>query len=204
MGNGSSSSAQAPPPAAGNGCICRDEPPPPTRRLVALTVPLHCPNCAHKVKKKLHDVEGVETVTVDAENNRVTVTGTMDTASLVLEIYRKFRKRPQILLQREERGRWRRRWGRCRWNGVGITFGEEDRRRCEEGTCSCCWTSSPDIRPISYRSGLCDDGFYGTAPPSFHGLNGGCGCHSYPPRYPFPPPGQLYCYEEPQPGCSIM
>ncbi|CAA6669542.1 unnamed protein product [Spirodela intermedia] len=188
----------------GNGCSSLDQAPPPTRRLVVLTVPLHCANCAHKVKRKLHDVEGVEIVTVDAENNRVTVTGTMDTASLVLEIYRRFRKQAQILFQREERGRWRRRWGRCRWSGDDITFGDEDRRRCEEGTCSCCWTSSPEIRPIAYRSALCDDDGPTVRPPCCHGLNGESSCHSCPPRYPFPPGGQLYCYEEPQPGCSIM
>ena len=112
MGACNSGNPQAPPPLTFNVCQCQQDPPQPTRKLLVLTVPLHCPNCALKVKRKLHDVGGVETVDVDVRNSRVTVAGTMDTASLVLTIFRRFRKQAQILLESEEGERWRRRWER--------------------------------------------------------------------------------------------
>ncbi|XP_078437680.1 uncharacterized protein LOC144708311 [Wolffia australiana] len=195
MGNNSSGMAKASSLAAGNGCQRLDEPPMPSRKLVVLMVPFHCPKCALKVRRKLYDMEGVETVDVDAENNRVTVTGSVDVASIVLEIYRKFRKRPQLLFEREERGMWRSRWERNWRNGEeGLLVREEDRRRNED----LAYNSY-----VGYRSGLYDDEFYARAPPCNYGLYG-YGCQYDTHHHPISVPGQLVYYEDPRQNCSIM
>ena len=181
MGNCNSSVPRAPQPSIRNTCQYQHESSLPTRMLVILTVPFHCPNCAVKVKRKLHDLEGVETVDVDVVNNRVTVSGTMDTASLVLAIFRKFRKHAQILLEREDGGKWRRRWERNAYKGA-----RDDRGFVDGGY-------------VGHHSGFYNDE-YDVRGPVCHQSYNGCGSHCDRQLHI---PHPLYCDEYRQ-NCSIM
>ncbi|XP_068638894.1 heavy metal-associated isoprenylated plant protein 37-like [Aristolochia californica] len=53
-----------------------------------LKVNLHCDGCKQKVKKLLQRIEGVYTVNVDAEQQKVTVSGNVDSATLIKKLIR--------------------------------------------------------------------------------------------------------------------
>ncbi|KAL3526984.1 hypothetical protein ACH5RR_011640 [Cinchona calisaya] len=48
-----------------------------------LKVHLHCDGCARKVKKLLKKIEGVYPVRIDTEEQKVKVSGTVDSATLI-------------------------------------------------------------------------------------------------------------------------
>ncbi|CAA6665388.1 unnamed protein product [Spirodela intermedia] len=50
---------------------------------VVLRVHIHCDGCKQEVKKLLQKIEGVYTVAIDAENQKVTVSGNVDSAALI-------------------------------------------------------------------------------------------------------------------------
>ncbi|KAK9074532.1 hypothetical protein SSX86_007130 [Deinandra increscens subsp. villosa] len=51
-----------------------------------LRVNLHCDGCKHKVKKILQRIEGVYQVSIDAEQQKVTVSGSVDSATLIKKL----------------------------------------------------------------------------------------------------------------------
>ncbi|GJR70569.1 putative lipoprotein [Tanacetum coccineum] len=51
-----------------------------------LRVNLHCDGCKHKVKKILQRIEGVYQVSIDAEQQKVTVSGSVDCATLIKKL----------------------------------------------------------------------------------------------------------------------
>ncbi|KAI3796111.1 hypothetical protein L1987_38775 [Smallanthus sonchifolius] len=51
-----------------------------------LRVNLHCDGCKHKVKKILQKIEGVYQVSIDAEQQKVTVSGSVDSAILLKKL----------------------------------------------------------------------------------------------------------------------
>ncbi|KAI3763787.1 hypothetical protein L2E82_13784 [Cichorium intybus] len=51
-----------------------------------LRVNLHCDGCKHKVKKILQRIEGVYQVSIDAEQQKVTVLGSVDSATLIKKL----------------------------------------------------------------------------------------------------------------------
>ncbi|XP_011038674.1 PREDICTED: uncharacterized protein LOC105135488 isoform X1 [Populus euphratica] len=53
-----------------------------------LKVNIHCDGCKQKVKKHLQRIEGVYQVNIDAEQQKVTVSGTVDTATLIKKLVR--------------------------------------------------------------------------------------------------------------------
>ncbi|XP_077211174.1 uncharacterized protein LOC143846585 [Tasmannia lanceolata] len=53
-----------------------------------LKVNIHCDGCKKKVKKLLQKIEGVYTVNIDAEQQKVTVSGNIDPASLIKKLVR--------------------------------------------------------------------------------------------------------------------
>ncbi|KAG9448971.1 hypothetical protein H6P81_008936 [Aristolochia fimbriata] len=53
-----------------------------------LKVNLHCDGCKQKVKKLLQRIEGVYTVNIDAEQQKVTVSGNVDSATLIKKLVR--------------------------------------------------------------------------------------------------------------------
>ncbi|KAJ6312649.1 hypothetical protein OIU77_014215 [Salix suchowensis] len=53
-----------------------------------LKVNIHCDGCKQKVKKLLQRIEGVYQVNIDAEQQKVTVSGTLDTETLIKKLVR--------------------------------------------------------------------------------------------------------------------
>ncbi|XP_077243949.1 heavy metal transport/detoxification superfamily protein [Tasmannia lanceolata] len=53
-----------------------------------LKVNIHCDGCKQKVKKLLQKIEGVYTVNIDAEQQKVTVSGNVDSATLIKKLVR--------------------------------------------------------------------------------------------------------------------
>ncbi|KAK8627572.1 hypothetical protein V6N13_135181 [Hibiscus sabdariffa] len=53
-----------------------------------LKVNIHCDGCKQKVKKFLHRIEGVYQVSIDAEQQKVTVSGSVDSATLIKKLVR--------------------------------------------------------------------------------------------------------------------
>ncbi|XP_058087912.1 heavy metal-associated isoprenylated plant protein 37-like [Magnolia sinica] len=53
-----------------------------------LKVNIHCDGCKQKVKKLLQKIEGVYTVSIDAEQQKVTVSGNVDSAALIKKLVR--------------------------------------------------------------------------------------------------------------------
>ncbi|XP_075112866.1 heavy metal-associated isoprenylated plant protein 35 [Nicotiana tabacum] len=51
-----------------------------------LKVSIHCPGCKRKVKKVLQSIEGVYTIDVDPQQQRVTVTGNVDAETLIRKL----------------------------------------------------------------------------------------------------------------------
>ncbi|KAJ6721240.1 HEAVY METAL-ASSOCIATED ISOPRENYLATED PLANT PROTEIN 33-RELATED [Salix viminalis] len=51
-----------------------------------LKVNIHCDGCKQKVKKLLQRIEGVYQVNIDAEQQKVTVSGTLDTETLIKKL----------------------------------------------------------------------------------------------------------------------
>ncbi|KAI3453107.1 hypothetical protein Pfo_009770 [Paulownia fortunei] len=54
----------------------------------ALRVNIHCDGCKQKVKKILQRIEGVYQVNIDAEQQKVTVSGSIDSATLIKKLVR--------------------------------------------------------------------------------------------------------------------
>ncbi|KAJ6988155.1 heavy metal-associated isoprenylated plant protein 37 [Populus alba] len=53
-----------------------------------LKVNIHCDGCKQKVKKLLQRIEGVYQVSIDAEQQKVTISGTVDSATLIKKLVR--------------------------------------------------------------------------------------------------------------------
>ncbi|KAG2709518.1 hypothetical protein I3760_05G243900 [Carya illinoinensis] len=53
-----------------------------------LKVNIHCDGCKHKVKKLLQRIEGVYLVNIDAEHQKVTVSGSVDASTLIKKLVR--------------------------------------------------------------------------------------------------------------------
>ncbi|EAY72356.1 hypothetical protein OsI_00209 [Oryza sativa Indica Group] len=53
-----------------------------------LRVNIHCDGCKHKVKKLLQKIEGVYSVALDVDNHKVTVTGNVDSDTLIRKLTR--------------------------------------------------------------------------------------------------------------------
>ncbi|XP_057960836.1 heavy metal-associated isoprenylated plant protein 37 [Malania oleifera] len=53
-----------------------------------LKVSIHCDGCKQKVKKLLQRIEGVYTVNIDADQQKVTVSGNVDSATLIKKLVR--------------------------------------------------------------------------------------------------------------------
>ncbi|KAM7277427.1 hypothetical protein ACFE04_019293 [Oxalis oulophora] len=51
-----------------------------------LKVSIHCEGCKKKVKKLLHSIEGVYTITIDSQQHKVTVTGNIDADTLIKKL----------------------------------------------------------------------------------------------------------------------
>ncbi|RCV34394.1 hypothetical protein SETIT_7G156900v2 [Setaria italica] len=59
---------------------------------------MHCDACERKVRRTISNCEGVETVEVDREENKVTVTGDFEPEVVVKKIKKKTGKKVEILI----------------------------------------------------------------------------------------------------------
>ncbi|KAF8110579.1 hypothetical protein N665_0081s0012 [Sinapis alba] len=76
-------------------------PPPPAapkESSVALKIRLHCEGCIQKIKKIILKIKGVETVTIDAAKDMITVKGTMDVKELVPLLTKKLKRTVEPIL----------------------------------------------------------------------------------------------------------
>lgn len=64
---------------------------------VVLKVDIHCEGCAEKVKRSVRSFEGVETVKVDYNTNKVTVVGNVDPIKLREKIEEKTKKKVELI-----------------------------------------------------------------------------------------------------------
>ncbi|RLN22709.1 hypothetical protein C2845_PM07G22140 [Panicum miliaceum] len=69
---------------------------------IELKVYMHCDACERKVRRTINKVEGVETVEVDREENKVTVTGDFEPEKVVKKIKKKTGKKAEILVPEED------------------------------------------------------------------------------------------------------
>lgn len=63
---------------------------------VVMKIRLHCDGCAHKIKKIIKSIKGVQNVTADTHKDLVTVNGTMDVAELTSYLSKKLRRRVEV------------------------------------------------------------------------------------------------------------
>ncbi|EES12456.1 hypothetical protein BDA96_06G152500 [Sorghum bicolor] len=69
---------------------------------IEMKVYMHCDACERKVRRTISKVEGVETVEVDREENKVTVTGDFEPEKVVRKIKKKTGKKAEILPPEED------------------------------------------------------------------------------------------------------
>ncbi|VAI93746.1 unnamed protein product [Triticum turgidum subsp. durum] len=55
---------------------------------IVLRVTIHCHGCKKKIRKVLKNIQGVQDIKVDAQQHKVTVTGTVDAETLVKRLYK--------------------------------------------------------------------------------------------------------------------
>ncbi|KAL3536241.1 hypothetical protein ACH5RR_004702 [Cinchona calisaya] len=71
---------------------------------VVLKIRLHCDGCAHKIKRIIKKVDGVEDVTIDSEKDLVTIKGTMDMKDLIPYLKDKLRRSVDIVPPKKDDG----------------------------------------------------------------------------------------------------
>ncbi|KAK4348487.1 hypothetical protein RND71_031242 [Anisodus tanguticus] len=71
---------------------------------VVLKIRLHCDGCAHKIKRIIKKIDGVEEVKVDSEKDLVTVKGTMDFKDLIPYLKDKLKRSVEIVPPKKDDG----------------------------------------------------------------------------------------------------
>ncbi|XP_066347416.1 copper transport protein ATX1-like isoform X2 [Miscanthus floridulus] len=66
-----------------------------------MKVYMHCDACEKKVRRTISKVKGVETIEVDREENKVTVTGDFEPEKVVKKIKKKTGKKAEIMAPEE-------------------------------------------------------------------------------------------------------
>jgi len=70
-----------------------------------LKIKLHCDGCAHKIKRTISKIDGVQKVTADSEKDLVMVTGTMDAKALISYLNKKLKRSVEVVpAKKEEKG----------------------------------------------------------------------------------------------------
>ncbi|KAJ1271768.1 hypothetical protein BS78_06G151100 [Paspalum vaginatum] len=69
---------------------------------IELKVYMHCDACERRVRRAISKVEGVETIEVDREENKVTVTGGFEPEKVVKKIKKTTGKKAEILTLEED------------------------------------------------------------------------------------------------------
>ncbi|KAM3325130.1 heavy metal-associated isoprenylated plant protein 3 isoform X1 [Capsicum chacoense] len=71
---------------------------------VVLKILLHCDGCAHKIKRIIKKIDGVEDVKIDSKKDLVTVKGTMDLKELIPYLKDKLKRNVEIVPPKKEGG----------------------------------------------------------------------------------------------------
>ncbi|XP_059305880.1 heavy metal-associated isoprenylated plant protein 6-like isoform X1 [Lycium ferocissimum] len=71
---------------------------------VVLKIRLHCDGCAHKIKRIIKKIDGVDEVKVDSEKDLVTVKGTMDLKELLPYLKDKLKRNVEIVPPKKDDG----------------------------------------------------------------------------------------------------
>lgn len=71
---------------------------------VVLKIRLHCDGCAHKIKRIIKKIDGVEEVKIDSEKDLVTVKGTMDLKELIPYLKDKLKRNVEIVPPKKDDG----------------------------------------------------------------------------------------------------
>ncbi|KAL1804130.1 hypothetical protein ACET3Z_032777 [Daucus carota] len=79
----------------------KDEPP--LVVTVVLKIGMHCEACAQVLQKRIRKIKGVESVTIDLANDRVTVKGILDPEKLVVDVYKKTKKQAIVVKDEEKK-----------------------------------------------------------------------------------------------------
>ncbi|CAN4117110.1 unnamed protein product [Withania somnifera] len=76
----------------------------PQASTVVLKIRLHCDGCAHKIKRIIKKIDGVEEVNVDLEKDLVTVKGTMDLKDLIPYLKDKLKRNVEVVPPKKDGG----------------------------------------------------------------------------------------------------
>jgi len=71
---------------------------------VGLKIRLHCDGCAHKIKRIIKKIDGVESVAIDSDKDLVTVIGTMDVNDLSAYLKDKLKRPVDIIPAKKDGG----------------------------------------------------------------------------------------------------
>nr|XP_043609831.1 heavy metal-associated isoprenylated plant protein 6-like [Erigeron canadensis] len=70
--------------------------------MIVLKIPLHCEGCAHKIKRTVSKIKGVESVIPDASKDLVMVKGTMDVNGLTPYLKEKLKRDVEIVQPKKD------------------------------------------------------------------------------------------------------
>lgn len=79
-------------------------PPPPKVSTVVMKIRLHCDGCVQKIRRIILKIKGVESVTIDAGKDLVTVKGTMDEKDLPVYLREKLKRNVDVVPAKKEEG----------------------------------------------------------------------------------------------------
>lgn len=179
----------------------------PVSSVVALKIRMHCEGCAHKIKRVIKKIKGVQEVNIDSEKDLVMVKGTMDIKKLTPYLIDKLKQNVEVVPSKKD-------------NEGGEKKGKEGDKDKKEKESS----GSEIVNKMEYN-GYSANTFYAMPMQYQSHMNQDYGATMYDPRYaqtgyvveyghqpqyvPPPPPAiylnapQLFSDENPN-GCFIM
>ncbi|XP_059296594.1 heavy metal-associated isoprenylated plant protein 6-like [Lycium ferocissimum] len=72
--------------------------------VVALRIRVHCDGCAHKIKRVIKKIKGVQEVTIESEKDLVMVKGTMDIMKLTPYLTDKLKQNVEVVSSKNDNG----------------------------------------------------------------------------------------------------
>ncbi|XP_049400989.1 heavy metal-associated isoprenylated plant protein 3-like isoform X7 [Solanum stenotomum] len=72
--------------------------------VVALKIRVHCDGCAHKIKRVIKKIKGVQEVNIESEKDLATVKGTMDIKKLTPYLIDKLKQNVEVLPSKKDNG----------------------------------------------------------------------------------------------------
>ncbi|XP_055809038.1 heavy metal-associated isoprenylated plant protein 6-like [Solanum dulcamara] len=72
--------------------------------VVALKIRVHCDGCAHKIKRVIKKIKGVQEVNIESEKDLATVKGTMDINKLTPYLIDKLKQKVEVVQSKKDNG----------------------------------------------------------------------------------------------------